>query len=217
MKTFFARIKDFVDETPWPVRCFCYIFGYTLSLCIFSCIALPYLLYYPFEYIFFKNESVAYAFKRNKKMGRVLVVIRVCFVLLFWIIALWAVYSTILYDALSYKESTFSPEVNVETVYISDVSADDSQHKESNDVYDDLLTLGHIDSHMEDIDDSTAISGLGYCDDNDAMFVEFKSNGYVYAYWDVPRSVYDGIWEADSKGGYFHEYIRGVYEYTRFK
>lgn len=79
------------------------------------------------------------------------------------------------------------------------------------------VNLDLIDNHIEDVDDSTAISGLGYCADNDAMFVEFKSNGYIYAYWDVPRPVYDGIWEAESKGGYFYEHIRDVYDYTRFK
>lgn len=78
-----------------------------------------------------------------------------------------------------------------------------------------VATPSHIDGHIEEVDDSTAISGLGYCEDFGAMYIEFKTNGYIYAYFGVPRTVYDGIWEADSKGGYFHQYIRDVYNYIR--
>lgn len=74
-----------------------------------------------------------------------------------------------------------------------------------------------VERHLEYIDDSTAISGIGYCDLYGVLILEFKTNEYVYVYYDVPKSLYDDMWDAASKGGFFHEYIKEVYEYDRVK
>ncbi len=59
---------------------------------------------------------------------------------------------------------------------------------------------------------STNISSVGY--DGSTMHILFNSGG-LYAYHDVPSSVYNGLMGASSKGKYFHAYIKGRYGDTR--
>lgn len=42
------------------------------------------------------------------------------------------------------------------------------------------------------------------------------TNGYRYRYFDVPRHIYTGLLEADSKGRFFNAQIKGVFGYQRF-
>ena len=41
--------------------------------------------------------------------------------------------------------------------------------------------------------------------------MQFRDSGSVYAYDDVPQSIYEELNEADSMGGYYNEYIKGTY------
>jgi hypothetical protein len=45
--------------------------------------------------------------------------------------------------------------------------------------------------------------------------IEFKSNGSVWQYYDVPQYVYDEMIVAESKGKYFHANIREQYREAR--
>lgn len=40
-------------------------------------------------------------------------------------------------------------------------------------------------------------------------------SGHIYRYFHVPRRVYAGLIRADSKGRYFHHYIRNRYPFRR--
>lgn len=55
---------------------------------------------------------------------------------------------------------------------------------------------------------STNISSVGY--DRGTMHIRFNS-GSLYAYYNVPSSVYNGLMSASSKGRYFHAHIKGRY------
>lgn len=55
---------------------------------------------------------------------------------------------------------------------------------------------------------STDISCVGY--DGSTMHIRFNSGG-LYAYHNVPSSVYNELMEASSKGKYFHAHIKGRY------
>lgn len=59
---------------------------------------------------------------------------------------------------------------------------------------------------------SSNISSIGY--DGSTMHIRFNSGG-LYAYHNVPSSVYNGLMGASSKGKYFHAHIKGRYGDTR--
>lgn len=59
---------------------------------------------------------------------------------------------------------------------------------------------------------STDISSIGY--EGTTLHIRFNSGG-LYAYYNVPASVYNGLMGASSKGKYFHANIKGRYGDTR--
>lgn len=62
--------------------------------------------------------------------------------------------------------------------------------------------------------DSSNIAAVGYDEESETLQVEFL-NGGVYQYFDVPLSVYDGLYRADSPGGYLAAHIKGRYRYSK--
>ena len=54
---------------------------------------------------------------------------------------------------------------------------------------------------------SAALKSAGYDDRTHVLEVEFV-HGSAYRYFDVPRSVYEGLLAADSRGAYFDENVR---------
>jgi|SRR6056297_2438007 len=62
---------------------------------------------------------------------------------------------------------------------------------------------------------SSSIRSIGY-DDGETLEVEFQSGG-VYRYADVPRQIYEEFLSARSHGSYFHENVRGQYDYHRIR
>jgi hypothetical protein len=60
---------------------------------------------------------------------------------------------------------------------------------------------------------SSNVVAVGY-KGND-LYVDYKSGSYVYK--DVPKKVYDGLVNAESKGKYMHANVKGKYEYLRIK
>jgi hypothetical protein len=63
---------------------------------------------------------------------------------------------------------------------------------------------------------SSSIRSLGYDEDDETLEIEFQSGG-IYRYSDVPRETYEGLLGARSHGSYFHESIRGQYDYFRIR
>lgn len=59
---------------------------------------------------------------------------------------------------------------------------------------------------------SSDISSIGY--EGSTLHIRFHSGG-LYAYYNVPLSVYNGLMSAGSKGRYFHANIKGRYGDTR--
>ncbi|EFW91921.1 hypothetical protein ZOD2009_10600 [Haladaptatus paucihalophilus DX253] len=64
--------------------------------------------------------------------------------------------------------------------------------------------------------DSTSLASVGYDPEEETLEIEFHSGG-VYRYADVPQSVYQELLSARSHGSYFHENIRGAYDYRRIR
>ncbi|MDD9809116.1 MAG: KTSC domain-containing protein [Thaumarchaeota archaeon] len=63
---------------------------------------------------------------------------------------------------------------------------------------------------------STEMSHARYDPDSGALHVRLLS-GEVYEYYGVPRRSYDMLLAAPSKGRYFHEHIKGKYNFARVR
>lgn len=62
--------------------------------------------------------------------------------------------------------------------------------------------------------ESSAISSVGYDPRREILELEFSS-GAVYDYFEVPRSVYDSLMKASSKGRFISRSIRGRFSSER--
>lgn len=58
---------------------------------------------------------------------------------------------------------------------------------------------------------SSNIISIGYDDNN--LYVNYKSGTYKYE--NVDKSVYESLMNAESKGRFMNENIKGKYNYTR--
>lgn len=62
--------------------------------------------------------------------------------------------------------------------------------------------------------ESSNLAGIGYNRGARVLEIEFRSGG-IYRYREVPAEIYEGLLNAESKGGYFVRHIRGRYEFRR--
>ena len=60
--------------------------------------------------------------------------------------------------------------------------------------------------------DSSALASVGYSRKKHILEVEFRKEGLIYRYVDVPESVFRELLEAPSKARYYNEKIRGHYQ-----
>ena len=60
--------------------------------------------------------------------------------------------------------------------------------------------------------ESTALSSVGYSKAKHILEVEFRKQGLIYRYLDVPENVFRELLEAPSKAGYYNDNIRGHYQ-----
>lgn len=58
---------------------------------------------------------------------------------------------------------------------------------------------------------STCFSGVGYVEDGMLLYVQFRESGRMYAYEGVSAETYQELLDAPSMGGYYNEYIKGLY------
>jgi hypothetical protein len=61
---------------------------------------------------------------------------------------------------------------------------------------------------------SSNLRSVGYDPSSAVLEIEFGGGG-VYQYFDVPESVYLGLMNAASKGGYLQKHVKGHYRYKR--
>lgn len=61
---------------------------------------------------------------------------------------------------------------------------------------------------------STNVAAIGWVRDFQRLYVRFH-NGSVYAFLDVPESVYQGYLSAPSKGRYHHLFVKDRFGYLR--
>jgi hypothetical protein len=69
---------------------------------------------------------------------------------------------------------------------------------------------------MTDVN-STVFAEEGYDEDHRVLLLRFRSNGALYAYYDVEEAVYRDFLRAESKGTFFGDNIRDVYRYEKLE
>ena len=63
--------------------------------------------------------------------------------------------------------------------------------------------------------ESSMITSMGYDFQQAILENEFKSNGQVWQYFDVPESLWYEMESASSVGKFFHSNIRGIFTENR--
>lgn len=61
---------------------------------------------------------------------------------------------------------------------------------------------------------SSNIASIGYDENTSTLEIEFLNNS-IYQYFDVPHQIYRGLMQADSKGQFLAQNIKGVYRYSK--
>ena len=62
--------------------------------------------------------------------------------------------------------------------------------------------------------ESSMLVSVGYDPVDEILELEFHTSG-IYQYGEVPEEIYRELMAAESKGGYFLEYIQDQYPYAR--
>ena len=62
--------------------------------------------------------------------------------------------------------------------------------------------------------DSSNIDKIKHEDNN--LYVQFL-DGSIYEYIDVPHNIYQNMLTSQSKGKYLHQYIKGIYQYSKLE
>ena len=62
--------------------------------------------------------------------------------------------------------------------------------------------------------DSSNIEAIGYDDDAQELHVQFLGGGN-YIYHDVPRSLFEELMNASSKGSFLNREVKSVYRFTK--
>lgn len=62
-----------------------------------------------------------------------------------------------------------------------------------------------------DTPESSVFNRIGYAEDNNDIVVDFETTG-LYVYHDVPSDVWDDFVDADSKGGFYQQNIKGQFD-----
>ena len=68
---------------------------------------------------------------------------------------------------------------------------------------------------VEDDFESSLIESMTYNATTEILTIAFRTNGSVYMYKDVPKSVVEEFLSAESKGRYFNKNIKGNYDYMQ--
>lgn len=85
-----------------------------------------------------------------------------------------------------------------------------------NEVFEDSgTTYSWMDFDWVSTDDSTCFSAIGYDYAEERLAVTFRDSGKTYIYHDVPESVWDDLYSAKSRGGFYNSDIKGKYTSER--
>jgi hypothetical protein len=61
---------------------------------------------------------------------------------------------------------------------------------------------------------SSSLASVGFSPEHNVLQVEFR-NGLVYEYFGVPQGFHEQLLAADSKGAFFHRFVRSRFPFRR--
>jgi len=64
--------------------------------------------------------------------------------------------------------------------------------------------------------ESSNLKAVGYDEEKEVLAIEFK-NGSIYYYYEVPKTVYFNLIEADSVGAFLARRIKGIYDFKKIQ
>ena len=64
--------------------------------------------------------------------------------------------------------------------------------------------------------ESSNLASVGYDEKTKTLEIQFNHGG-IYEYYNVEKSVYEELMNAESHGSYFMSMIRGAYNYSRVR
>lgn len=68
---------------------------------------------------------------------------------------------------------------------------------------------------LKEVQNSSAISKIGYNSNDKDLFIVTKNNHFVYAYHNVSEETFNAFEKAESKGSFFINNIKGHYEFDK--
>lgn len=68
------------------------------------------------------------------------------------------------------------------------------------------------DIEMIETPDSSCFSEIGYDRGSGTLVVTFRDSGDSYAYDEVPKSVWNDFFDAESMGSYYNQKIKGLFD-----
>ncbi len=61
---------------------------------------------------------------------------------------------------------------------------------------------------------SSNLARVRYSENTSTLEIEFQG-GRVYQYFDVPKTIFEALLQADSQGQFFNSQIKGLFRYAR--
>ena len=61
---------------------------------------------------------------------------------------------------------------------------------------------------------SSNLARVRYAENTSTLEIEFQG-GRVYQYFDVPKTIFEALLQADSRGQFFNTQIKGQFRYAR--
>lgn len=63
--------------------------------------------------------------------------------------------------------------------------------------------------------DSTMITCYWYDEENEILYLEYRSNAQCWQYFEVPKYIFEELKSADSKGKFINANIKGHYKESK--
>jgi hypothetical protein len=63
--------------------------------------------------------------------------------------------------------------------------------------------------------DSSMVSAVGYDESTQTLYLEFANTGYIYAYYEVEKDLFEELLQASSIGSYIRNNVLDCYGYSK--
>ena len=111
-------------------------------------------------------------------------------------------------EVVTYEQTTDAISLPEETVDNTETAASHHTTSAGTPINEDF-DWGQVS--MQNTPESSCFSKIGYGSNNEILVVTFRDKGTSYAYYEVPQSIWEKLCQAESKGSYYNNEIKGYY------